>query len=194
MKNYYKDYNLNPKASTSSIILKLEKVIRTKIKTGANIENELTALKVLSSEYLRKIYDLKVQGKRIGTKPQLLLRNTFKSASTDIKQIPPDIFKEKCFLFEYTERIVIRTIGLDYLFSGLGYSPLGETLRPTGWRANNTAFISHFFFYFGIPLLLGALNPFLYWTIAPILAIKIIKEYKRAKLEYYQNKLNLRPL
>lgn len=101
------------------------------------------------------------------------------------------IFSEKHFLAANWQLVLSRTLGVDFVLSGLGTKThVGEL---TGLHKTSVAATKiYFYFYYGIPLVLGYhINAWFYVLIVPILLLKMFKEYSRAKNAYYQRWLNV---
>lgn len=186
MKDYYALFKLKESWSSWRLLRKLEKDIRRGLQAKRDVTDELSALRIFINEKARKVYDLNV-----GASP-----NKYRSWPfiVDFIDDTPEIlakidlstlFSERSFLASHIEIILNRMFGFDFILNGLGSRNSSGELT---WqrRTSQAAMQVYFYFYYGIPILLGYFfNQWFYLLLLPIILIKFYLEYKRVKTEYY---------
>ncbi len=192
MKDYYKIFGLQKNKSRWYLVRKLEARIRTSIENAYENADGITALRIFLSEDAKKIYDL-----NLSTTPRQLRSWAFIKKYIDKT---PDVvamldmksaISEKQFLSAHWELILNRTFGFDLVLDGLGKRSNSGELEYAR-RTSVAAMQVYFYFYFGIPLLLGYhVNEWFYLLAVPLILIKVNKEYKRVKIAYYQSMLDV---
>ncbi len=192
MKNYYEVFGLKRHWSQRRLLLFMEHLIKSQIAKGEETADALAAFRIFLSEDAKKIYDLNLSS----TSDQLRSRPFIAHYINRTQHLLADadlhtIFSEKHFWAANWQLVLSRTLGVDFVLSGLGTKThLGEL---TGLHRTSVAATKiYFYFYFGIPLVLGYhINAWFYVLIVPILLLKMFKEYRRAKNAYYQRWLNV---
>lgn len=161
------------------------------MKASQSVADSLAAFQILTSDYLKKVYDLGLDnGDWYPKHEDLLGRTVKKSSKTNSSLDLQSVFSERRFLVQMISKVLMRVFGIHFLYPGFGtYNSKTQKLEPVPLKFNQAAFIMHLAFYFGIPIGLGFIRPILWLSLLPVLSIKFFSEYWKAKFEYYTTEL-----
>jgi hypothetical protein len=164
----------------------MEKEIRSQYQKNSDLTDAFIAFRIFCNEKARKIYDLNLNAKPNQFRSWPFILDYINDSQEIITKTDiPNLFSERRFLQEHLNKIVNRLFGFDFLINGLGKRSASGEMEEVG-RASIAAMRVYFYFYYGIPILLGYFaNQWFYLLLLPIVLIKFYLEYKRVKLEYY---------
>ncbi len=183
MSNYYQQFKLSPKASSKSLVFKLERRLRKTHLSKEEKMEALEALSILSHEKLREVYDRQLKNLKIPARWEAILA----SRISNLRAKYPDyhfehLYSEKEFWRLYGFRMVLRCLGLDFLIFGVGYSNEARSKYNDG---GPMAFFIYFLFTYSIPVGLSMYRLQFVWTIFLVFTYQLWKEYRQTKLDHY---------
>lgn len=183
MSNFYQQFKLSPKASSKSLVFKLERRLRkTQLSKEEKME-ALEALSILSHEKLREVYDRQLKNLKIPARWEAFLA----SRTSNLRAKYPDyhfehLYSEKEFWKLYGFRMVLRCLGLDFLIFGVGDRNETRSIYNDG---GVMAIVIYFLYTYSIPVGLSIYKLQFVWTILLVFTYQLWKEYRQTKLDHY---------